>query len=257
MKLRSTIILAAIPIALLLQGCGPSAKQLAEQQAQQKAIGEFHEAVAAVKVCTQDATYNEFREKRLALETCYTANQSVLTIFTEFNKLERLMDATDTLWREAGNMDKVTITSQKYLSMLQTMQDTMDGIKRIGTLVPANTPLEEMDQKAAYLKQQLDYLATVRNDFMKTPDFLARNPEAIAVYYTIDDKQIPLPEGEIKSEWITPLRDAMFIISPEVVSKTNLTFEQLQSDSDFNAENYVHRGLDLISKQCDELLAHN
>ena len=131
----------------------------------------------------------------------------------------------------------------------------MESIQRLGTMVPANTPLDGLDQKAAYLKEQLDYLATIRKGFMMTPDFLDRNPEAIAVYHTLDDTRVPLPAGEVKSEWITRLWEAMLIISPEVASKTNLSFEQRQSDPDFNAENYVHRGLDLISKQCDELLA--
>jgi hypothetical protein len=95
MKLRSIIILAAIPIALLFQGCGPSAKELAKQ----KAIGEFREAIAAVKVCTQDTTYQEFREKRLALETCYTANRSDLAEQSgEIDQLVQAMKATDLLW---------------------------------------------------------------------------------------------------------------------------------------------------------------
>ncbi len=85
--------------AMILSGCGPSAQQLAEQQAEQKARAEFHEAVAAVKVCTESTTYTEFREKRLALETCYTANQAMLTNdVTEFDRLSELMKATDILW---------------------------------------------------------------------------------------------------------------------------------------------------------------
>ncbi len=85
--------------ATILCGCGPSAQQLAEQQAQQQARREFREAVAAMKVCTQGATFNEFRDKRLALETCYTANQTLLTNdATEFEHLAELMKATEILW---------------------------------------------------------------------------------------------------------------------------------------------------------------
>lgn len=76
-------------------GCGPSAKQLADQQARQR----FREAVAAMKVCTQGSTYSEFREKRLALETSYTANQSALADeASQIDQLEKVMIATDALW---------------------------------------------------------------------------------------------------------------------------------------------------------------
>jgi hypothetical protein len=76
-------------------GCGPSAKQLADQQAQQR----FRESVAAVKVCTQGSTYVEFRQKRLALETSYTANQSALADKTNaIDQLVLVMQATDGLW---------------------------------------------------------------------------------------------------------------------------------------------------------------
>jgi hypothetical protein len=60
---------------------------------------QFRQAVAAMKVCTQGANYNEFHEKRLALETCFTANQSALNHeAAAFTELVRAMDATDILW---------------------------------------------------------------------------------------------------------------------------------------------------------------
>ena len=80
---------------MALCGCGPSAKQLADQQARQR----FREAVAAMKVCTQGSTYAEFRGKRLALETSYTANQSALADeSSQIEELEKVMIATDALW---------------------------------------------------------------------------------------------------------------------------------------------------------------
>jgi hypothetical protein len=79
----------------MLCGCGPSARQVAEQQAKD----EFRKAVAAMKVCTQGATYKEFREKRLALETCYTANQSALVKESgTIDDLVKDMKATEVLW---------------------------------------------------------------------------------------------------------------------------------------------------------------
>ena len=52
-----------------------------------------------MKVSTTSATYQEFREKRLALETCYSANQNALAVTAgSFDCLDQLMKATDELW---------------------------------------------------------------------------------------------------------------------------------------------------------------
>ena len=78
-------------LLVALCGCGPSAKQLTRQH--------FREGIAAVKVCTQGATYAEFRDKSLALETIYAANQSTLTDKSkDVDQLVRTMKATDSLW---------------------------------------------------------------------------------------------------------------------------------------------------------------
>jgi hypothetical protein len=75
-------------LAVTLCGCGPSAKQ--------KAHDDFRQAVAAMKVCAQGSTYEEFREKRLALETCCAAHTELPT--PAFNELSDTMTATDTMW---------------------------------------------------------------------------------------------------------------------------------------------------------------
>ena len=60
---------------------------------------QFRQAVAAVKVCAKGATYREFRERRMALATCYAANRSALSRESaDFLALARVMDATDALW---------------------------------------------------------------------------------------------------------------------------------------------------------------
>ena len=73
---------------MMLCGCGPSAKQQAQ--------AEFRQAIAAMKVCTQGSTYEEFREKRMALETYRAAHPDLAT--PAFNDLSDTMTATDTLW---------------------------------------------------------------------------------------------------------------------------------------------------------------
>lgn len=150
-------------LAAILCGCGPSASQLAEQHARQN----FQEAVAAVKVCTQGSTYKEFREKRLALETSYAANQSALADKAKtIDQLVLVMQATDCLWN---------------------------------------------------LQIQIH---------IQFPNFV--------------------PEESNRSE----LAEAMKIIKVGSGS----AWEQIKSEHDF-PDNYVRRGLTLISKQCDELLA--
>jgi len=89
-------------LSIFICGCGPSAKQLADQQARQadqQARQRFRDSVAAMKVCTQGSTYSEFRQKRLALETYYTANQSALADNKNaIDQLVLVMQATDGLW---------------------------------------------------------------------------------------------------------------------------------------------------------------
>jgi len=181
MKSTATLCHVAALLAMTLCGCGPSAKQLADQQAQQadqQARQQFRQAVAAMKVCTQDTTYQEFREKRETLETCYTANQSALDKIS-FTELARVMDATDALWRQHNKL---------------------------------------------------------------------------SAYPDLNDSDVPLPGGNIKSEWITPVWEAMLILNPAVASKSDFTVEQRKHDPDFYAMNEVRRGLTMISRLCDELL---
>ena len=250
--MRSIIILAAIPVALLFQGCGPSAKQLAEQ----KAIREFREAIAAVKVCTQDTTYQEFREKRLALETRYTANQSYLSKQSnEIDQLIQTMEATDLLWNYELT-DDAEITSQEYIDIIARVKDTLQGFSDLSEIVPANTALGAMDQKAAAAKSQLDYLYPLRDKFRILPDYLAGNPQARSTYDQLfgDIKTEPLPAGCRPSQWNTPLWQAMLIINPSVATKANFTPDQCRNDPDFLCANYSKMGLLLISKDCDQLL---
>ena len=155
----------------ILCGCGPSAKQLAEQEAIQKSRQNFREAVAAVKVCTQGSTYQEFHEKKFTLETTYTANQSILAGESkEIEHLISIMEATDILWT-LGNQIKIQFTHFH-------------------------------------------------------------------------------PDESKKPEWA----HAMLIIKNGENDGT--TWEQMKAEHDF-PDNYVRRGLTLISKQCDELLARD
>ncbi|MGB8369477.1 MAG: hypothetical protein ACLPYZ_03370 [Limisphaerales bacterium] len=115
-------------LSVMICGCGPSAKQIAEQQARQR----FRESVGAVKVCTTGSTYTEFREKRLALETSYAANQSALA--NETNKIDELvqvMRATDSLWSlsvqmQAEFLDFVFPESRRS-EMAEAMKTIKDG----------------------------------------------------------------------------------------------------------------------------------
>jgi hypothetical protein len=109
-------------LSVMICGCGPSAKQLADRQAH----ADFRQAIAAVKVCTRDhpmATYPEFREKRLALETYYTANQTTLADeATAIEQMEKIMDAMDTVWAYVHSTHRalthVAVGSAEWNAML-------------------------------------------------------------------------------------------------------------------------------------------
>jgi hypothetical protein len=178
--------------AMTLCGCGPSAKQLAEQQAKQQAAKKlaeeqqaekvrqnaetqqarqkFREAVAAMEVCVANTSYIEFREKKQALETCYIANQSSLMNEADaFHQLVKVMEATDLIWEFQIQWPHVS---------------------------------------------------------------LGRHPV---------------------EQW-----NAMLIINPAVAETTEPRFdENYEPLPDFDPEYYVRRGLTLISKQCDQLLANH
>jgi len=157
---------------LVLCGCGPGAKEIADQKSRQS----FREAVAAMKVCTEGTTYQEFRQKRSALETSYTANRSALAgKSVQIDELEQVMKATDTLWK-----------------------------------------------------------------------------------FQIEFPHLKLPSGKgsgwIEADWAQDPWDAMLVINPAVAAKAGFTEEQCREDNDFSANNYVRRGLTLISSKCDDLL---
>ena len=99
------MLIFSLSLCLILCGCGPSPKELADQQSRK----ELKQAVAAVKTCTHGATYSEFRAKRLELETCYTVNQSALT--NQAVAIYNLLDVarvTDTIWDPSVNNSAAT-----------------------------------------------------------------------------------------------------------------------------------------------------
>jgi hypothetical protein len=258
-------------LVLVLAGCGPSAKQLADQQAR----ADFRKTVAALELCAKGSTYQDFHEKRMALETCYTANQSMWNANPHYQRLAAIMDATDLLWSYENN--GYTITTQQSENFLQTVDDTLAGISQFYNAVPAVTAVQAVEREAAVARDQLDSLVIVRSNFMQSANFNAGNPECLAVYRALAERiaktqynydasatskhtipnstTIPLPGGKSQSEWTTPLWNSMLVINPAIESKSGFTFEQRQADQDFAALSYVRWGLTLTSQECDALLA--
>jgi hypothetical protein len=152
--------------AIVLCGCGPSAKQLADQQARQskqladqQARQRFREAVAGMKVCTQGSTYQEFREKRFALETSYTANQPALTDeSSQIAQLERVMIATEALWKYQIHFPELELNSSKGSGWVADgwPEDPWEAMLVINPGVAA---------KKGYRREQC----------LKDPDFYAKN----------------------------------------------------------------------------------
>jgi hypothetical protein len=80
--------------------------QQSAQEVEEQAVRiRFREAVAGVKVAVR-GNYTEFRERRLALETCFVANKSYLKSFVgDFDQIRALMEACDRVWYHEINYD--------------------------------------------------------------------------------------------------------------------------------------------------------
>lgn len=99
-------IVTVLIAGLALAGCGPSKTEQANEEARQ-ARQDFRQIVAALKVSADNGcTYSEFRERRLALETCWKVNGTLLLVsypdqdYVEFYHLADAARDTDILWRE-------------------------------------------------------------------------------------------------------------------------------------------------------------
>ncbi|MDE2105436.1 MAG: hypothetical protein KGL39_49875 [Patescibacteria group bacterium] len=132
MKFPPSTIFYLLSCALLLTGCGPSAKQLADQQART----DFRNAIAAMKVCTEGSTYAEFREKRMALETCYAANQSILQVDT--SELFKAVDATDKIWNFSIKFPNLTVDYDSSSAAPELINMAINATKK-GFQVPTPT----------------------------------------------------------------------------------------------------------------------
>ncbi len=143
----------------MLCGCGPNAEQQAKQVAEQQAHQGFREKVAAVKVCTQGASYKEFREKRLALETSYAANQSIFADKSlDIYRLVQVMQATDSLWKWQVEFPELELHSGKGSDFVEHgwVKDPWEAMLIIKPAVGA---------KAGFTHEQC----------RKDPDFYAKN----------------------------------------------------------------------------------
>lgn len=135
MKLAQTIlnsksIIAGIIAAVLivgLSGCGNPERKAARQK--------FKEAIAAIKVRTQDSTYPEFRQAELDLETSYEANKTYLAdVSNQFANLDALVKATDYFWSKNIQYPNVPIyignkTDLEEIQVISPEANIMEKIK--------------------------------------------------------------------------------------------------------------------------------
>jgi hypothetical protein len=90
MKFISFSIVTLVLFVGLL-GCGNPARQNARQN--------FKEKVAAIKVCTQDSSYSEFRRAEMDLKTSFEANKIYLDdVSNQVVNLNSVATATDYFW---------------------------------------------------------------------------------------------------------------------------------------------------------------
>jgi hypothetical protein len=71
---------------------------------QDEAFNQTISAIAAIKVCTEGTTYDEFRQRELAFEIAYEANKPMLSRFdADIQQLLALDKACDLCWFESIN----------------------------------------------------------------------------------------------------------------------------------------------------------
>lgn len=157
----------------MFNGCGPSAQEIADQKARQS----FRETVAAMKICTQGATYQEFRQKRSALETSYTANRSALAAESrQIDQLEQVMKATDTVWKFQIELSHEELPSGKGSGWNEDgwVQDPWEAMLVINPAVAAKTGFtEEQCRKdpdfsaRSYVRRGLTLISGQCDDLLK------------------------------------------------------------------------------------------
>lgn len=70
-----------------------------QKAAQRDAVNQIIQAIAAIKVCTEGTTYDEFRQRELECETTYEINKPRLASFdTDLRRLIALLKALDLCW---------------------------------------------------------------------------------------------------------------------------------------------------------------
>lgn len=97
--MKTKTIPLCLCLGLLATGCGPNARERAQQLAETTARQEFRQALTAMKVGTRNMTYQEFRAQRLALETCFEVHRAQLPwAANQFAQLQRVLADCDTVF---------------------------------------------------------------------------------------------------------------------------------------------------------------
>lgn len=118
-------LIITLAIALTLCGCQPTPRQ--------QALRQLQTAVAALKVSTQNATYQEFHAQRLAVETCLVAHQKELQGI-DYAYLQKALGDTEIIWQQqlAGYYPATAVTGKlQYVDKLcATLLDALEHALR-------------------------------------------------------------------------------------------------------------------------------
>lgn len=128
--------LVVLALSLGLLGCSNPERQKARQ--------DFKEKIAALKVCTQGATYSEFRQAEKGVRTSFESNKKYLDdLNDDFANLDKLMTATDLFFYGS-------IQNLRYLDSRRWIHPNDAAWQYVVFLSP------EMEKKANYTSKQIE-----------------------------------------------------------------------------------------------------
>jgi hypothetical protein len=157
---KSIIVgIIATMMVVALSGCGNPERQKARQ--------DFKGKIAALKVCTQGATYSEFRQAEKDLRTSFETNKKYLDdLNDDFADLDKLMTATDLFF--FGSVQHLP-----FLDSRRWIHPNDDAWQYAVFLSP------ELEKKANYTNKQIE------------PSYIPNHGEYQAAYTDGDSDFLP------------------------------------------------------------------
>ncbi len=153
------MVAAALFMGLI--GCRKSeATKAAEQQAVEKhdAQQKFKEAIAALKVCADGATHDEFRQAEMNLRTSFEVNKAYLdNVLGDFSQLNAIMGACDYCWTREQTSNFPMGLYKPELIQMQILNPSITNKLNFGYYEQIQDDNEKVNTLAERMKQDPDF----------------------------------------------------------------------------------------------------